>query len=336
VVKLKVAGVCLAIATACLGNVGMAAAPTESSAPDLGTLQVQVLLDRLGFGPGIIDGRRGSSLVKALKGFQEARGLRVTGEIDRATLDALRPDMVTPGVVGVTLSPWALAGPFVGPLPSDPADQAKLPTMGYSDVMEKLAERFHTSKATLIALNSPQTRLRAGTVINVPNVLPAEIAYPDSLKPEWRDTLRQLSVSSSQPRAERVVVDKSDGVLRVYGADDKLVAQFPATMGSEHDPLPIGRWKIQGTAYLPPFHYNPDLFWDADSKDDKQLLKPGPNGPVGVVWMDLNKPHYGIHGTSHPETIGRAESHGCIRLSNWDAARLSMMVRPGTPAVFQP
>jgi len=106
-------------------------------------------------------------------------------------------------------------------------------------------------------------------------------------------------------------------------------------MGSEHDPLPIGTWKIQGAATLPPFHYNPKLFWDADSSDEKQLLKPGPNGPVGVVWLDLNKPHYGIHGTSHPETIGRAESHGCIRLSNWDAARLSLMVKPGTPAVFQ-
>jgi lipoprotein-anchoring transpeptidase ErfK/SrfK len=334
VVKLKVAGVYLAIATACLGGTAILAAP--ASKPDLNIMHVQVLLDRLGFGPGIIDGRKGASLTKALKGFQQARDLRVTGEIDRATLDALRPDMVTPGVVGVHLSRWALSGPFVGPLPKEAADQAKLPTMGYENVMEKLAERFHTSKETLVALNSPTTRLREGAVINVPNVLPAATAYPDSLKPEWRDTLKQLSVSSQQPRADRVVVDRSDGVLRVFDADDKLVAQFPATMGSQHDPLPIGSWKIQGTAYLPPFHYNPELFWDADSSDEKQKLQPGPNGPVGVVWMDLNKPHYGIHGTSHPETIGSAESHGCIRLSNWDAARLSMMVRPGTPAVFQP
>jgi lipoprotein-anchoring transpeptidase ErfK/SrfK len=333
VVKLKVSGVYLAIATACLAGTTVNAAPVPAG--DMKVLHVQVLLDRLGFGPGILDGREGGSLTKALKGFQEARGLPETGRIDDATLKALQPDMVTPAVVGVTLSPWALSGPFVGPIPRDAADQAKLPTMGYSDVMEKLAERFHTSKVTLVALNSPTTRLRVGTVINVPNVLPAETNYPESLKPEWRDTLKQLSVSSAQPRADHVVVDKSDGVLRVYDKEDKLLAQFPATMGSEHDPLPIGKWKIQGTAYLPPFHYNPDLFWDADSKDEKQKLKPGPNGPVGVVWMDLNKAHYGIHGTSHPETIGRAESHGCIRLSNWDAARLSVMVRPGTPAVFQ-
>jgi lipoprotein-anchoring transpeptidase ErfK/SrfK len=106
-------------------------------------------------------------------------------------------------------------------------------------------------------------------------------------------------------------------------------------MGSEHDPLPIGNWKIQGTSYLPSFHYNPDLFWDAKPGDTKETLKPGPNGPVGVVWMDLDKEHYGIHGTSTPETIGRTTSHGCIRLTNWDAARLSLMVKPGTPAIFQ-
>ncbi|WP_294391725.1 L,D-transpeptidase family protein [uncultured Sphingomonas sp.] len=297
---------------------------------------MQVVLDRIGFGPGIIDGHRGASLTKAVKGFQSANDLRVTGELDSATLVALRPYASTPGVVGVPLSRWALAGPFVGAMPDKPEDQAKLPVMGYADVMEKLAERFHTSKATLIALNSPSTRLRVGAVIRVPNVLPSATSYPDTLRPDWRDTLKMLSVSSAQPRAERVVVDKSDGVLRVFGEGDKLIAQFPATMGSVHDPLPIGKWTIQGTAYLPPFHYNPDLFWDADKGDTKQQLKPGPNGPVGVVWMDLNKPHYGIHGTSHPESIGRSESHGCIRLSNWDAARLSLMVRPGTPAVFQP
>jgi lipoprotein-anchoring transpeptidase ErfK/SrfK len=106
-------------------------------------------------------------------------------------------------------------------------------------------------------------------------------------------------------------------------------------MGSQHDPLPIGKWTIKGRAYNPPFHYNPKLFWDADSKDQKAVLKPGPNGPVGVVWIDLSKDHYGIHGTPSPEKIGRTESHGCIRLTNWDAARLAMMVKPGTPAVFQ-
>jgi len=228
-----------------------------------------------------------------------------------------------------------IAGPFVGPIPKDPAAQAKLPTMGYANAMEALTERFHTTAATLIALNSATTRIAAGVQIRVPNVIPATTAYAPALKPEWRATLVSLSVSSDEPSAASIVVDKSDGVLRVLDADGKLVAQFPATMGSEHDPLPIGQWKIQGTSYLPPFHYNPALFWDAASTETKQLLKPGPNGPVGVVWMDLDKPHYGIHGTPVPETIGRSESHGCIRLTNWDAARLSLMVKAGTPAIFQ-
>jgi len=114
-----------------------------------------------------------------------------------------------------------------------------------------------------------------------------------------------------------------------------VIAQFPVTMGSTHDPLPIGSWKITTYSYNPKFHYNPDLFWDAKAGDEKELLPAGPNGPVGVIWMDLTKEHYGIHGTSEPQTIGRAESHGCIRMTNWDAARLSLIVKPGTPAIFQ-
>ena len=116
----------------------------------------------------------------------------------------------------------------------------------------------------------------------------------------------------------------------------KLVAQFPVTMGSTHDPLPLGKWKAPTFAFDPPFHYQPDLFWDAKDKGaPDQMLPPGPNGPVGVAWLDLTKEHYSIHGTPAPETIGRAESHGCIRMSNWDVIRLSRMMRPGFTAIFQ-
>jgi lipoprotein-anchoring transpeptidase ErfK/SrfK len=329
--KIEVTAVCLALIT--FYPAFPATAVTKSRGIDDKTLTAQVLLDRLGFGPGVIDGRAGTSLVKAVKGFQEARGLDQTGQLDPATSKALASE--TPGTIEVTLTEVDLAGPFVGPIPTDPAEQAKLPTMGYSDLMEELAERYHTTKPTLIALNSADTPLTVGVKIEVPNVRPATTDYPADLKPDWKATLLQLSVSSDQPKAAKIVVDKSDGVLRVYDDQDKLVAQFPATMGSTHDPLPIGNWKIQGTSYLPTFHYNPALFWDAKATDTKETLKPGPNGPVGVVWMDLDKDHYGIHGTSTPETIGRTTSHGCIRLTNWDAARLSLMVKPGTPAVFQ-
>ncbi|WP_395612713.1 L,D-transpeptidase [Allosphingosinicella sp.] len=132
-----------------------------------------------------------------------------------------------------------------------------------------------------------------------------------------------------------MVVDKSERVLMAYDADDHLIAQFPASMGSTHDPLPLGRWEIRAAAHNPPFHYNPALFWDASPGDRRLTLPPGPNGPVGVVWIDLSKEHYGIHGTPEPQNIGRTQSHGCIRLTNWDAARLAQMVRPGITALFQ-
>ena len=328
-----VARACLSLASLCLITGATTAPPRQKASPEILSLQVQ--LDRLGFGPGVIDGKRGMSLTAALRGFQKAADIAVTGEPDPATLEAIRARSAVPGVIEVTLSPAMLAGPYHA-IPKKETDQAKLPALGYANPMEKLAEMFHTTPATLIALNSPQTRVGQGAKIKVPNVLAAERNYDPELKPDWRQTLDMLNVSSAQPTAAKIVVDKSDSVLMVYDDGDKLIAQFPATMGSSHDPLPLGNWKINGAAYNPPFHYNPKLFWDASSTDKKALLPPGPNGPVGVVWLDLSKEHYGIHGTPKPENIGRTESHGCIRLTNWDAARLAMMVKPGTPATFQP
>lgn len=302
---------------------------------NLSTLHVQVILDKLGFSPGVLDGKGGQSLVAALQGFQEARALPRTGKPDKATLRALYPHRAWRPTRRITLDASVLSGPFTNALPDEPDKQAKLPGLNYRNRLESLAERFHTTPATLIALNSPRTTLTAGTQIVVPNALPVSRDYPDDNAP-WAATLKSLNVDARTPKASKIVVDKSQGVLRVLDKHGRLVAQFPATMGSRYDPLPIGRWTIKGTAYNPPFHYNPDLFWDADSKDEKAKLPPGPNGPVGIVWIDISKPHYGIHGTPEPQTIGRAESHGCIRLTNWDAARLALMVKPGMPAVFQP
>src|SRR6478609_4951912 len=177
-------------------------------------MRMQVLLDRLGFGPGVIDGRKGMSLAEALKGFQEARGIKVTGEADAATLGLLDAYKSTPDVITIALTPDMIAGPFVGPIPKEPADQAKLPVMGYSNAMEALAERFHTTNATLVALNSASRALKPGVRIRVPNVVPAASDYPAALKPEWRATLASLSVSSDEPSTAKIVVDKSDGVLR--------------------------------------------------------------------------------------------------------------------------
>jgi lipoprotein-anchoring transpeptidase ErfK/SrfK len=219
-------------------------------------------------------------------------------------------------------------------MPKNPLDQAKLPGMFYKDAAEKLAESFHTTPEVIAQLN-PGVQLTPGVTLRLPNALPTSRDYPADLRPDWRATLNMLNVDANQPKGAKIVVDKSDKTLSVYDDAGTLVALFSATMGSSHDPLPIGNWKIQGADYNPKFSYNAELFWDAKNKNAKALLPAGPNGPVGVVWLDLNKPHYGIHGTPEPQTIGRSESHGCIRLTNWDVARLSLMVKPGTPAVFQ-
>ncbi len=324
--------------TMLLAGAAVAQAPRSETAPapaiDPAVLHAQVLLDRHGFTTGVIDGKASPALTKALRGFQAARGLPVTGKIDPRTLAALNPGM-RPATVTLTLSERALAGPYVNPIPKDYADQAKLTTMGYRSPLEKLAEMFHTTPATLVALNSRGTRLTPGTRVVFPNVLPSSRNYPGDLSDTYRQTLAGLNVDATQPQADRVVVDKSEGWLRAY-AGDRILAQFPATMGSSTDPLPIGEWKIQGVAANPDWQYNPAILKRADKSDDKQLVPPGPNNPVGVVWIDLSKEHYGIHGTPEPQNIGKTESNGCIRLTNWDAARLSLMVKPGTPAVFQP
>jgi len=300
---------------------------------DRNIFHAQVLLDRAGFAPGVIDGKKGMSFAEAVKGFQTARGLEVSGELDDATRAALLQDRA-PSTLRLAVDASDAQGPFVNPIPKDAELQAKLPALAYRNLLEKLAEKFHTTPAAIVALNDPQTELVAGAVLRLPNVLPIARDY-GGMKSEAAQMLSDLNVSSDLPKADKIVVDKSDGVLRLYGKDDKLIGQFPATMGSSNDPLPLGTWKALTVAYNPPFHYQPDLFWDVADDKAEQRLPPGPNGPVGVVWIDLSKEHYGIHGTSAPETIQRAQSHGCVRLTNWDAAKVARMVTDGMAVVFQ-
>lgn len=339
VLTILTAGAALAM-TASIGaqtptanNANPAQREKPASHIDRTVMHVQVILDRIGFSPGVIDGKGGESLKLALRGFQEASGIEPTGRIDQPTLRALHRHRAIRPTVTVRISPVDLRGPFTNPVPKDPEQQAKLPCLCYRTALEKIAERFHTTPATLIALNGPDTPLKAGQQIVVPAALPYSRDY--AVKDEKvRELLSALNVDANQRKGDRVVVDKSDGVLRVFDGD-QLVAQFPATMGSTTDPLPLGTWKITGHSYLPPWHYQPSLLKKADQSDPELMIKPGPNNPVGVAWLDLTKEHYGIHGTAEPNTIGRAESNGCIRLTNWDVMRLSQMVTPGTTAIFQ-
>ena len=323
---------------AILTAVALAAPSLAQKAPpalDPAVLRTQVVLDRLGFGPGIIDGRGGQSLTNALKGFQESRGLAVTGKRDAATADALRSYAALRPTIEVTLDEGAMRGPYGPQIPKDYAEQAKLPSMAYSRPLEKLAERFHTTPAVLAELNPGVTRIAAGSRIRVPNTFPSSRAYPADATAAWRATLASLNVEAQVPRAAKIVVDKSDAVLRVYDDRDRLVAQYTATIGSARDPLPLGEWKVLHVSPNPDWKMNPAILKGVSDDKKAEIIPPGPNNPVGVVWIDLSKEHYGIHGTSEPAQIGRAQSNGCVRLTNWDAARVALMVKGGTPVIFQ-
>jgi hypothetical protein len=303
----------------------------------------QVLLDAAGFSPGAIDGREGSSFKQALRGFQLAHGLNTSGVLDTPTRQALL-NIGRHAAVMVKLGPDDVTSTYVYPLPKDPEKQYKLPFLGYRNMLEKVAERYHTTPATVVALNGPEKLIGPGQTLMLPNVVPMSRDYSGSHDSGAR-LMNLLNVDGRQPHGDYVVVDKSESVLKVFGgsppgddeeASGQLVAQFPVTTGSGHDPLPIGKWKVTTFAFLPPFHYQPNLFWDAKDTAKEHRLAPGPNGPVGVAWLDLTKEHYGIHGTPEPSTIGKTESHGCIRMTNWDVIRLArIMMKPGFPAIFQ-
>lgn len=282
----------------------------ERDAGDAALLRAQVLLDRAHFSPGEIDARGGTNTTRALAAFQRHRGLTPSGELDAETWQALTVDAPA-ALVEHTVTADELAGPMRA-LPEDMMEKAELDALGFESALEALGERFHAAPALLQRLN-PGVEFAAGQRILVPNVRDAApLAAPD-----------------------RVVVSKSDSVVRLLDAEGTVFAQFPASTGSEHDPLPIGDWTIEGVATDPTFHYNPALFWDADPSHAKAVLAPGPNNPVGTVWIDLSKPHYGIHGTPEPANIGKTQSHGCIRMTNWSARRVAEVVRPGMMAVLE-
>lgn len=338
-------------------------------------MQAQVVLDRRGFGPGVIDGKMGLSTENALEGFQEANGLDVTGELDEATKAKLAQWDSIPATRVVRI-PADWGSLEFAKTPDEAVDQAKLDRLGYQSLDEKVAERFHTTVEVLEMLNpggrpagmregaaaSPTASRRpagsmtpspaptasgsgaasppasstfaAGQLIRVPNIGADRIAPGAVDDPDWQQTLQSLGVGTEQPEVARIVVSKSEDTLKAYDKAGKLVALFTVSSGSSRDPLPLGNWKVNGVAKNPPFAYDPELFWDVPDDKAKQQLPPGPNGPVGVVWIDLSKEHYGIHGTPEPQTIGRAQSHGCVRLTNWDAARLAQMVSPGAKVEF--
>jgi lipoprotein-anchoring transpeptidase ErfK/SrfK len=280
----------------------------------------QVLLDREGFSTGEIDGKPGKNLSGAISALQGARKMPVSGQPDCDVWRALGGDRAQPPLMAYTISEDDMKGPFDAEMPREIAKQASLPALGYRTPLEMLAERFHAAPALLQKLN-PGIALAAGRPIQVPAVTPF---LPDA-KP----------APDARAGDATIQVSRDESALRATRADGTLVFYAPVTTGSEHDPLPIGDWKVLGTEWHPVFHYNPDLFWDSKAKDARADIKPGPNNPVGVVWVALSKEHYGLHGTPEPGNVGHTESHGCVRLTNWDAARVAALVKPGTPVLFR-
>jgi lipoprotein-anchoring transpeptidase ErfK/SrfK len=293
----------------------------NTATPPCGDLVAfQVLLDRQGFSSGQIDGVSGGNFTHALAALLSARGLPPEGLPNCATWKALAADPPEPALVDYTVTLDDMKGPFETKIPASLEQQARLATLGYQSVAEELAERFHTSPALLRQLN-PGVGIMAGRVLRGPAVTPFDA-----------DTNAAAGAATA---GVSILVSTDDSALRVLAADGSTLFYAPVTTGSTHDPLPVGNYTVATMRWRPTFRYNPLLFWDAREGDEKATVKPGPNNPVGIVWIGLSLENYGLHGTPEPARVGHSESHGCVRLTNWDAARVAALVKPGTPVEFR-
>jgi len=293
-----------------------AASPTPAAAPDPvlqrnRLIKVEVLLDRAHFSPGEIDGRDGENLHRAIAAYETAHGMPATGAVDPALWTALTAADANPVVTDYVIGADDEKGPFIGKVPTDMKLMAKLPHMGFANPLEGLAEKFHMAPALLKALNPGADFGAAGTTIVV-------------------------AASGSPPLAApvmRIEVDKSTQQVRAFDATGVLEAVYPATVGSQERPAPSGVWAVRSVAPHPDYTYDPSRLTFGKSK--KVLtIAPGPNNPVGSTWIALTKDTYGIHGTPDPSLVGKRASHGCVRLTNWDARQLGAAVKKGAAVDF--
>jgi len=272
--------------------------------PDPFLIRLQVLLDRAHASPGVIDGRAGGNTDKAIRAYEEMNDLTVDGKVDEALWTALSKDG-GPAVKTYELTQEDLDGRYVKDMPSDYAEMAKLDWLGYRGPAEMLAERFHMDEKLLADLNPDADFTKVGTRLLVTD-----------------------PGADPETKVVRIVVDKSKGELIAYDKDDRIVLVDPATIGSDDTPSPSGTMKVKGSAREPTYEYNPEKNFQQGKNRKKLTLPAGPNGPVGIVWIDLAKPTYGIHGTPEPSQIDKTASHGCVRLTNWDAQALSRLILP--------
>jgi lipoprotein-anchoring transpeptidase ErfK/SrfK len=275
-------------------------------------LKAEVRLDRAGFSPGAIDGKLDDNVRNAIAAFQQANGLEPTGNLDQTTWDRLTQASGDPVLVEYRITEQDVAGPFTATIPQQLHAMASLKRLSYRSATELLAAKFHTTQALLRRLNEDQRLDRAGNAIRVPNV--------DHPRPSGEVT--------------RIEVDKTAKGMRALDQDGKLIAFYPASIGSQEKPAPTGEYHVRNIVRNPTYHYDPRFHFHGVKVNHKLTIAAGPNNPVGLVWIDLTKDSYGIHGTPDPARIGKTHSHGCIRLTNWDALDLAGRVRKGTPVDF--
>jgi lipoprotein-anchoring transpeptidase ErfK/SrfK len=277
------------------------------AAPDAAVVKLQVLLDRAASSPGVIDGFDGENVSKAIYAFETMRGLPADGELDRDVIAALDQQDAIVGTYTVTAEDVSAV---TGPTPEDYAEKAQQEFLGYETVAEGIAERFHMDIDLLNALNR-QSGFNEGDVVFVTAYGPdtaGEVAY--------------------------IEADKGLRQVRAYDQAGTLLAAYPATIGSDDNPSPSGTHVVEGIAPMPDYTYNPEINFQQGDNTDVLRIPPGPNGPVGTMWIDLSEPTFGIHGTPEPSQIDKTASHGCVRLTNWDASELAAMVEPGVTVEF--
>ena len=279
--------------------------------PEVFIIRVQVLLDRTNISPGVIDGIRGENLTKAIETFEERESLVADGEIDAEFWALLQRDKA-PVLETYKITEADQQDRYVEKIPEDYAEMAKMDWLGYRGPSEMLAERFHMDEDLLKALNPDVNWSKAGSEIIV-----ASSGHP------------------SKDRVARVIVDRSGGRLLAYDEREELVVAYPATIGSAENPTPSGVHKVKVAIKEPTYSYNPDVNFQQGENTEPLEIPAGPNGPIGLVWIDLSKPTYGIHGTPEPALVGKSPSHGCVRLTNWDALELAELVEPGVTVEFQ-
>lgn len=284
---------------------------TTAGGPDPFVVKAQTLLGRRRISPGVIDGFDGENYRKAIGQLRRQENLGAGEDIDDAVWRALSDDATGDIVTQYTITKKDADYEFADEIPSDYAKQAKMKRLAYTSPVEMLAERFHMGENLLKALN-PKASFKAGKTIVVVSV----------------------ERESSHDAARLIEANKGTGMVVVYGEGDRIIASYPATIGSDGAPSPEGEHKITRIAKNPTYYYDPDKNFQQGQNTEKLVLPPGPNNPVGTVWIALSKPTYGIHGTPEPSKVSKNSSHGCVRLTNWDAEELTELVKPGVAVRF--